>query len=316
MIKIVVLMIFALLGVGCSIVPNGPTHVSDVGIDVRADVEILDPATGERLGWSDFMARVGGVDVVLLGEQHDHAIGHAVQFAIVEDVMDKYPGSVLALEMLERDEQFRVDDYMEGFIDSKTLASITQSKDWGGRGGWEAWYQPIIDAAKDRGGGVVAANAPRRYVRLARLGGYERINELPKERRAYIDYPKELSSGRYRQRFWELAAHDEEKEEKTEIDVTTIDSDDPLLPAFKSMQSWDATMAQSVVNANPSIQQKVILLVGGFHVEYDGGIVQELRKRMPSARVLVVSIQREIPDEDWAGEPTIGDLMIVEKRID
>lgn len=311
-----VLMIFALLGVGCSAVPNGPTHVSDVGINVRADIEILDPTTGGRLRWSDFMARVDGVDVVLLGEQHDHAIGHAVQLAVVEDVMDKYPSSVLALEMLERDEQFRVDDYMEGFIDSKTLASITQSKDWGGRGGWEAWYQPIIDAAKDRGGGVVAANAPRRYVRLARLGGYERINELPKERRAYIDYPKELSSGRYRQRFWELAAHDEDREEKTEIDVTIIDSDDPLLPAFKSMQSWDATMAQSVVNANPSIQQKVILLVGQFHIEYDGGIVQELRERMPSAKVLVVSIQREIPDEDWAGKPSIGDLMIVEKRID
>ena len=75
-----VLMIFALLGVGCSVVPNGPTHVSDVGINVRADVEILDPATGERLGWPEFMARVDGVDVVLLGEQHDHACagkGHA-----------------------------------------------------------------------------------------------------------------------------------------------------------------------------------------------------------------------------------------------
>ena len=316
MIKIVVLMIFALLGVGCSIVPNGPTHVSDVGINVRADTEILDPATGGCLSWSDFMARIDVVDVVLLGEQHDHAIGHAVQLASVEDVMDKYPGSVLALEMLERDEQFRVDDYMEGFIDSKTFASITQSKDWGGRGGWTAWYQPIIDVVKDRGGRVVAANAPRRYVRLARLEGYERINELPKERRAFIDYPKELSTGRYRQRFWELAAHDENGEEKVEIDVTTIDPDDPLLPAFKSMQSWDATMAQSIINANPSMQQKVVLLVGQFHVEYDGGIVQELRKRMPGARVLVVSIQREIPDEDWAGEPTIGDLMIVEKRND
>lgn len=316
MIKTTVLVFLAFVGAGCSAVPRGPTHVSDVGINARSDIEILDPATGKRLGWSDFMARVDGVDIVLLGEQHDHVIGHAVQLAVVEDVMDKYPNSVLALEMLERDEQFRVDDYMEGFIDSKTLASITQSTNWGGRGGWEAWYQPIIDAAKDRGGRVVAANAPRRYVRLARVEGYERIDELPKERRAFIDYPKELSSGRYRQRFWELAAHDEDKEEKVDIDVTTIDPDDPVLPTFKSMQSWDATMAQSIVNANPSIQQKVILLVGQFHVEYDGGIVQELRNRMPSAKVLVVSIQREKPEEGWAGEPAIGDLMIVEKRID
>ncbi len=315
MVKTLFVGIFIFVAAGCTSVPRGPTHISDVGVSVRTDLEIIEPATNRHISWVEFLVKIDGVDIVLLGEQHDHAVGHAVQLAVVEDVMDAYPHSVLALEMLERDEQLRVDDYMEGFIDAKTFASITQSKNWGGSGGWEAWYQPIIDAAKERGGSVVAANAPRRYVRLARLDGYERIDELPKERRAFIDYPEELSSGRYRQRFWEFSSHGD-GEDVVEVDVNTIDPDDPMLPTFKSMQSRDATMAQSIVNANPSNSHKVILLVGQFHVEYDGGIVQELRNRMPGAKVLVVSIQRDIPEEDWQGDTDIADIMIVENYTD
>ena len=299
--------------VGCATTPSAPLHVLDVGIDVRSETTILNPTTNLQIPWSSLLGKIDGVDVVLLGELHDHAIGHAIQLAIVEDIMDAYPQSTLALEMLERDEQFRLDDYMEDFIDAKTLASLTLSKNWGGSGGWEAWYQPIIDAVKVRGGSVVAANAPRRYVRLARLEGYERIDELPQVRGAFIDYPEELSGGRYRQRFWELALHSEDGNEGVEVDVTHIDPDDPVLPTFKSMQSWDATMAQSIVNANPSKEHKVVLLVGQFHVEYDGGIVQELRRRMPKAKVLVVSIQREVPEDAWRGTPAIADIMIVEK---
>ena len=310
MLKTAMLVGFSLSFLGCASVRKGLVHVNDVGVDVRVDLELIDVVSEKHIDWSSFMDRVAEADVVLLGEQHDHAVGHAVQLAVVEDVMDAYPHSVLALEMLERDEQLRVDDYMEGFIDAKTFASITQSKNWSG---WEEWYMPIIDAAKERGGSVVAANAPRRYVRLARLNGYERIDELPKERRAFIDYPETLSGGRYRQRFWETAERDDEDTEDVEIDVANIKSDDPLLPWFRGMQSWDATMAQSVVDARPSREHKVLLLVGQFHVEYEGGIVQELRKRMPGVNILVVSIQRETPEEDWRGVPPISDIMVVEK---
>ena len=85
-----------------------------------------------------------------------------------------------------------------------------------------------------------------------------------------------------------------------------------MLPVFRSQQAWDATMAQSIVNANPSLKRKVILLVGQFHVEYDGGIVQELRNRAPQLIVSVISIQRVIPEEEWKDDPAIADFMIVE----
>lgn len=317
--KTLFLCLYLLFIGGCSSAPKQLVSVSEVGIHVRTDMHIYTPENGEVSSWSKLMVAIDGADIVLLGELHDHAVGHAVQLAVVVDVMDSYPQSVLALEMLERDEQLLVDDFMEGLITSKTFATLTQSENWGGSGGWSAWYQPIIDAVKDRGGSVVAANAPRRYVRLARTGGYDQIDALPVERRVFIDYPESLSGGRYRQRFWELASHNDD-DDPVEIDVATIDLNDPVLKTFRSMQAWDATMAQSVVSANPSKKNKVLLLVGQFHVEYDGGIVQEIRARMPNASIVVVSIQREIPNEDWRGDstksnsPPIADFMIVENK--
>ena len=260
--------------------------------------------------WSDLMDRVEKADVVLLGELHDHAVGHAVQLAVIDDVLEKWPSSTVAFEMLERDEQILVDDYMDGNIDADTLAFLTGSSAWAGKGSWSAWYQPILDSTKQAGGNVIAANAPRRYVKLAKTAGFDGIKDLPRERRVLVDYPEELSTGRYRQRFWELGMHGEI--DGVVVDITSIDPDDPMLPVFRSQQVWDATMAESITRQKPTIDKKVLLLVGQFHIEYNGGIVQELKRRLPNAKVLSISIQKEIPEEDWQGNPPIADVMVVE----
>ena len=71
-------------------------------------------------------------------------------------------------------------------------------------------------------------------------------------------------------------------------------------------------MARSVVNAKPTIRHKVILLVGQFHVEFEGGVVQELRKLLPNATIRVVTIHKETPDEWHDEEIPIADVLIVE----
>lgn len=288
----------------------GPVSSVDLKIDVRTYVTIVDPVTGNTLRWSEIMDRVEDAEVVLLGELHDHAVGHAVQLAVVDEVLERWPLSTVAFEMLERDEQILIDDYMDGNIDAKTFASLTGSSSWAGKGSWSAWYQPILDSIRQAGGNALAANAPRRYVKLAKTGGFERIDELPSERRVLVDYPEELSAGRYRQRFWELGMHGEITDGV--VDMTTIDPDDPMLPVFRSQQVWDATMAESIARQQPTMDKKVLLLVGQFHIEYNGGVVQELKRRLPNANVLSISIQREIPAEEaWDGVPVIADLMVV-----
>ena len=312
MIKIVTILFLSLFSLlGCTTPPQAPMSANDLGFDVREYVTITETSGSESVLWKHMMDRVGKAEIILLGELHDHAVGHAVQLAVTEDVLEKWPTSVVAFEMLERDEQLLVDDYMEDFIDAETFASLTRSTSWAGGGSWDAWYQPVIDVVKNSEGSVIAANAPRRYVRVARLNGYEKIDELPKSRSAFVHYPKELSSGRYRQRFWELAFHSDDEEEQEEIDVTTIDPDDPMLPVFRSQQVWDSTMANSIALQNPTVDKKVLLLVGQFHIEYNGGVVQELKKMLPNAKILTISIQKEVPEEDWDGSPKIADFMLV-----
>ena len=310
MLKIIFVSLLCFLSLAnCSSPPQKLLSANDLGFNVRQYVTITETNSGENVVWENMMDQIAGAEIILLGESHDHAVGHAVQLAITKDVLEKWPTSIIAFEMLERDEQIFVDDYMEDFINAKTFASLTNSASWAGGGSWDAWYQPIIDVVKNSKGRVVAANAPRRYVRIARINGYEKINELPSDRRGFVHYPSELSSGRYRQRFWEEAFHGDKN--RGEIDVTTIDPDDPMLPVFRSQQVWDSTMAKSVALQKPAVNKKVLLLVGQFHIEYNGGVVQELKKMLPGANVLSISIRKEMPEEEWDGTPKIADFMLI-----
>ena len=64
-------------------------------------------------------------------------------------------------------------------------------------------------------------------------------------------------------------------------------------PGFRSQMLWDATMADSIARARRSGAIKVIHLSGQFHTDFAGGTVQELRARMPSVKILTISMQRE-----------------------
>jgi hypothetical protein len=65
---------------------------------------------------------------------------------------------------------------------------------------------------------------------------------------------------------------------------------------FRSQMLWDATMAASIARARPSRTAKVVHIVGQFHSDFEGGTVLELRRRLPLARILTISMQRAEPD--------------------
>ena len=248
---------------------------------------MFDGQRGNAMTWDDLLQSAAGADVIILGEQHVDAQGHAVELAIVADVMERWPGTALSLEMLERDEQPLIDDYLDGIIDAEQFTRLTFSSNWGGGdGSWALWYQPLVDAAKDAGAPVIAANAPRRYVRLARTDGYERLDELTQPRREFFDHPDHLPEGPYRDRFWEaMSDHDTDDDANPELD------DEMLESMFRSQLVWDATMAASIAEALESGASKVIHVVGQFHCDFEGGMVQQLRQRLPNADILVISLQ-------------------------
>lgn len=238
--------------------------------------------TGLPVTWNELLVAANWADVIIIGEQHDDAVGHAVQLAVIQDVLTTRARSAVSMEMLERDEQAVLDDYLEGIIDAATLAKLTFSESWAGEGSWIDWYQPMIDAAKNVGAPVIAANAPRRYVRLARTAGYDRMRALPSDRRRLFDLPRRQPDDLYRQRFFDLMSGD-----------GAHGSAEQSAAAFRSQQVWDATMAASIVHTRKQGAPAVVHVVGQFHSDFNGGLVQQIRARSPGARILVISMQRE-----------------------
>lgn len=299
--------------------------LAGVTVDVRNELLMFDGHSGDPVRWEDLMARVASADVTIIGEQHDDAVGHAVQRAVVEDAVARGPNLALSMEMLDRSEQSIVDDYVAELIDREKFYELTASTEWRKvaheylageinkskfkarilRIGWPDWetnYQPIIDAAKDGGGRIVAANAPwLRYSKLITKDGYEKLETLTDEQRRLIDIPDAPESGKYREMFWKVMVDRAEGEEPKSSEGDGDDpeaahkamSDEVVLRSFHSQMMYDATMAGSIAEALKSGAEKVIHLVGQFHSDFEGGTVMELRLRVPDARILIISMQTE-----------------------
>jgi uncharacterized iron-regulated protein len=188
--------------------------------------------------------------------------------------------------------------------------------------GWPDWdhnYQPIIEAAKSAGTSVVAANTPwLRYSRLANKDGYAGLDELTPAQSALFDAPDEVPTGKYRQRFWQIIAGRAEGEAPPESEAGGHEpdhaaqsasahgelTDESILGMFRGQLLMDATMAASVVAALDTGATKVIHLVGQFHSDFEGGTVEQLRRRRPGIRILTVSLQngeKTKPDEEDLG---------------
>lgn len=241
------------------------------------DLAMFEGRSGRVLTWADLFEGVAWADVVIIGETHDNLRAHELQRAIVEDAANSFPKVALSLEMLETDEQPIVDAYLAGEIDQAAFEERTGSRDWGAKDRWKDFYQPAIDEVKAVGGRVVAANAPRRYVRMARTEGFAALAALPPAEQALVAVPKTLTPGRYRERFDEFMSGDPE----------TVEA------LYRAQQTWDATMARSIARAMDAGEGKVIHLVGSFHSDWDGGLVDQLRRLKPFARILTVTVVPE-----------------------
>jgi uncharacterized iron-regulated protein len=307
---------------GCA----APSRHADIKMpaDVRAELAILRGRDGEHVPWSELMEAIVTADVIILGEEHDDAVGHRMQLAIVEDVLARWPGSSLSMEMLDRRKQAVVDDYLADFIDLETFYERAGTTRWRKisldylegsinrktfkqrvtRIGWPDWennYQPMIDAAKEAGAPVVAANTPWRvYTSVARKEGYERLGDATTAQRALFELPAEVPEGKYRERFWEAIAGRAEGEEPPAPEgdaeaggmggTHTAFTDEQVFEMYRAQLVMDATMADSIAGASRAGADKVVHLVGHFHCDFEGGLIQELRRRQPDARILVVTM--------------------------
>ena len=175
-----------------------PTFASGCAT-ARADpatrtLTIFNGHSGEAMVWTDVIDRAAAADGTFIGERHDDPTAHAVQLAVFQDLLARAPGTAIALEHLERDEQSTLDRYLRGEMTPDAFIDATKSRDWAGKDTWVFFFQPLVDTAREHHAPVIAANAPRDIVRRARSEGHDALDKLPPPERATFDIPIQTST--------------------------------------------------------------------------------------------------------------------------
>lgn len=232
--------------------------------------------------------RMAAADAVLIGENHGHELGLNTAAELWAMVAAEEPKASLAMEFFERDEQTALDDYLAGITDEagfRAASGRTESN-------YPEGHRAMVETAKERGLPVIAANAPRRYVRLARLEGFDRLRALTEEQTRLVRIPDAMPTGAYRAAFESFMSGGKPAAPGTEADAVKARVD----AMFRSQSVWDWTMGESVARALAAGRRPVVLVVGRFHIDRhagangeEGGTTLALRAMSPGARVMTIT---------------------------
>ncbi len=221
-------------------------------------------------------SEVAGADVIVIGESHGHPLGLEAAACLFDDVLATRPDAALLLEFFERDKQIALDDYLAGVTDEEGFKKAS------GRtaGNYPPGHRRMLEAAKARGRPVVAANAPMRYVRRTTSDGYADLTSLSPRQQALFVVPDSLVEGKYRADFAHMmSGHGDGAMPPERIEKM-----------YRSQQMWDATMADSIASTLRGGNSPVVLVVGRFHADFEGGTIQLLRRAEPDVRVRTLSM--------------------------
>lgn len=257
---------------------------------------------GNPVTLDDIVKSMAANDAVFLGEEHDDAVGHAIEAELFRRAVENYSSQrrvALSMEMFERDVQIVIDEYFQGLISEQHF--LASSRPWGN---YKTDYRPLVEIAKAKHLDLIAANAPRRYVNMVSRGGPDSLNALSRTAKAWLaplPYPE--PSAAYKDKFEALM--------KTSGDPAAMKPNPQLV---YSQALWDATMANSI--ANYLARNKGALVVhlnGGFHTEGRLGTFEQFMKYRPRARAIVVTIRYEMDFQrfDPAKHKAIGDFVIL-----
>jgi uncharacterized iron-regulated protein len=250
------------------------------------------------------VATLATYDVVFLGEQHDDPRTHQLQAAVLEGIARRRAGPVaLALEMFERDVQGRVDDYLAG--------RLSEGEFLAGARPWPRYatdYRPMVEFARQRGWPVIAGNVPRRHASTVARRGIAAIDSLDATERAFVAAelacPRDEYWRRFRETMGDMSGHGMQlSPEQLEATVWRM---------YESQCVKDETMGESIARARSATGALVVHANGAFHSDHRLGTVPRAARRLPGARIAVVSFVpvTDLDRVDGRSRRSLGDFVV------
>lgn len=310
---------------GTFLVPGGSAVAQDVVSSTSQAAQAEEPTEGVDYVVYDGDGTPSSLDavvaaalldeVLLVGEEHDDMVGHRIEAVLLESLAAALSipqggrDLVLSLEMFERDVQYIVDEYLADLISEEHF--LRSSRPWDD---YDLRYRPLVEAAKERGIPVVAANAPRRYVSRVTSHGPGSLAELPAEARRHLPpLPYPGPSERYREQ-WNAVMENALAGYEGGADGRDY-SVNPN--AIHSQALWDASMGHAVTEALVRhLGGFVVHFAGSFHVEKGTGILERIADYRPGTRVTTVVMTKVDDVGAWSGDDhgPLADFVILTRK--
>ena len=244
-------------------------------------------AQGKKADYKDVVKAALESDVVFFGEQHNNPIDHWLQLELSKALIGERQGMVvMGAEMFETDNQLLLDEYLGGRIKKNNFKE--EARLWKN---YNTDYEPLVELAKSNGIPFIATNIPRRYAAVVNKSGFEGLDSLSDEARAYIaPLP--------------IAYDPELKGYKDMLEMMGGQGGHASANLPKAQAAKDATMAH-FISRNWLAGKIFIHFNGTYHSDNFQGILWYLKRERPQLRILTIS-SVEQPDIDELSEEGAG----------
>lgn len=245
-----------------------PAWQSPEGRDDARLGQIIELASGRPLSPGQLLDALQAAPLLLIGEQHDNPDHHALQLWLLEQLAQRRPGGALLLEMLNPDQQARV-EAVRAALRRGEQPALPDALAW--QPGWD-WtqYRALVEWGLRQPAPLLAANLDQDEIRAL-----YRARRLPEGARSNAPSVHEVLLAQLRQSHCGLLP-------------------EAQLPAMLAIQQQrDRRMAERLLAA----AKPAVLLAGGFHVRRDLGVPLHLEDLGETrAKVLMLAEVGRMPE--------------------
>src|SRR5690554_143221 len=221
---------------------------------------------GKKITYQKLLKASEKSELVLFGEYHDNPISHWLQLVLTKDLY-KTKSLILGAEMIERDNQAQLNQYLAGEINQKAFDTLARL--WNNH---KTDYKPLVDFAKENQLNFIATNVPRRYASMVYRGGFQVLDTLSAEQKQWIaplPIKYDASLPQYQKMLEMAQGHGGDN-----------------LPKAQAIK--DATMGYSIIQ-NLQPESIFIHYHGSYHSDFYEGIYWYVKQNQPNLKIVTIA---------------------------
>jgi len=246
--------------------------------------QILHLPTGLVVDLEQMVDTILSSRVIYIGETHDNLEAHRIQLEIIKKLFERRKGKIaVGMEMFRKSAQNDLNLWYNNQLSDEKFKKVFR-KNWGG--GYKL-YQPIFEFLKSN------------HVQLIGLKSSSQTEARLKKGFTQVNFPEMDENDIYHKAYAEAVFGGNNSKHG---------HDNNML--YKILVLWDESMAETVADFLRDPQQSdsiLIVLAGGFHVQYGYGIPKRAFRRIPHSYSTILpfvsSVSSELKDREMKIKP-------------